>query len=231
MTTPVPPSDDQPTYVDPVTGQPLYVNPITGELAYADPNAVAPTLPYPAAGYTPPNYTAPTYTPPTYTTPDYATPGFAPGSDPQAAYPTSPGGPADPSMPQTGFTAPEYSPSAYAPPAFGYPGYTAYPPGAIGIQNRTNPLAITSMVLSICGVPMLFCYGFGGLLALAGAIIGHVARRQVRTRMEAGDGMALAGIIIGWITVAIGIVVAGFIIWAIVHFSNATPDDPFPYPS
>jgi tetrahydromethanopterin S-methyltransferase subunit E len=87
------------------------------------------------------------------------------------------------------------------------------------------------MVMSICGVPLLFCYGFGGALALAGAILGHVARRQVKTRMEAGDGMALAGIIIGWITVAIGIVVVGFLVWAFTHIDEWAPSDPYPYPS
>jgi hypothetical protein len=206
MTMPVPPADDQPTYVDPVTGQPLYVDPATGQLAYTDPTSVAPTVPYPAAGYTPS--------------------GYPPSAYPQVSYPTSP---VDPSIPQTGFTAPAYTPGGYAPSAYGYPGYTGYPVGAVTVQNRTNPLAITSMILSICGIPMLFCYGFGGVLALAGAIIGHVSRRQIKARTEAGDGMALAGIIIGWIVVVVAIVVVGFIVWAVTHIDEWAPSDPYPY--
>jgi hypothetical protein len=53
-------------------------------------------------------------------------------------------------------------------------------------------MAIVSLVLSLVG---LFC----GLTAPAGAIVGHIARKQIRQTGEGGDGMALAGIIVGWI--------------------------------
>jgi hypothetical protein len=81
MTTPVPPADDQPTYVDPVTGQPLYVNPTTGELAYTDPTGVPPTVAYPAAGYQPP--------------------GYPPSGYPQVNYPTNPTSPVGTPRPGT----------------------------------------------------------------------------------------------------------------------------------
>ena len=200
----MPPADDnQPTYVDPVTGQPLYINPATGELAYTDPTGVAPTVAYPAAGYAPS--------------------GYPPSGVPQVNYP---GSPADPSVPQTDYTAPTYSPSAYAQPGYGYPGYPAYPVGGVPLQGRTNPLAITSMILSICALPFLFCYGVGGLLGLAGAIVGHVAKRRIAASGEGGDGMAMAGIIIGWIALALGIVVAiivGFVVADVIHSGDGIP--------
>ena len=88
------------------------------------------------------------------------------------------------------------APSYGAPPGYlqqpGYPpygGYPAYPP-----QRGTNGLAIASLVLGI-----LWLYWIGSILAL---VFGYVARRQIRERGEAGNGMAIAGIVLGWIGVA-----------------------------
>lgn len=91
-------------------------------------------------------------------------------------------------------------PSGYGhPPGYGYP--PVWQP-----RPRTNATAVTAMVLSICGTALGICVGCAfapaALLILpvatAGAITGHVALRQVRTRGEGGRGMALAGTIVGW---------------------------------
>ena len=66
------------------------------------------------------------------------------------------------------------------------------PPYPYPYQPRTNGLAIASLVCSVAGVATC-------VSAPVGAILGHVARKQIRERGEAGDGMALAGIIVGWI--------------------------------
>ena len=47
--------------------------------------------------------------------------------------------------------------------------------------------------------------GFGPV----GAIMGHIARRQIQERGEQGDGFALAGIIVGWVTTGIWVCVCG----------------------
>ena len=91
----------------------------------------------------------------------------------------------------------------YAPgPAYGLaPGYgpaPAYPPycyGGYPPPQRTNGLAIASMVLGI-----LWLYWIGSVLAL---VFGYIARRQIRERGESGAGMAMAGIVLGWIGVAL----------------------------
>jgi hypothetical protein len=41
------------------------------------------------------------------------------------------------------------------------------------------------------------------------AIMGHIARRQVQERNEQGDGFALAGIIVGWVTTGIWVLCCG----------------------
>jgi MFS family permease len=81
-------------------------------------------------------------------------------------------------------------------------------------------LAIASLAVSIAGLVMLCGYGIGGIVGLVGAILGHVARRQVRERGENGSGLALAGIICGWIAVALGVVAIGFLVWVFTNLSD-----------
>jgi hypothetical protein len=85
---------------------------------------------------------------------------------------------------------------------------------------RTNGMAIASMVVSIVGIVGLCGYGVGGLIGIVGAILGHVSRRQIRERGESGDGMALAGIIMGWIATALGVIIIAAIVIFFVWASN-----------
>jgi hypothetical protein len=83
-------------------------------------------------------------------------------------------------------------PPGYGPPPAPYgPGYPA--PYGYPVPRRTNGLAIASMVLGI-----LWIYWIGSILAL---VFGYIARGQIRERGEAGDGMAIAGIVLGWVGV------------------------------
>jgi hypothetical protein len=204
MSMPVPPAGDQPTYIDPVTGQPLYVDPTTGQLAYTDPAAAPSADPAPTVGYPATGY-----------------PGY-PGYPPYQGY----ADPAQAAASAPGYTAPGYPQGAYGAPAYGYPGYPM-----VAVQNRTNPMSIVSMVLSLVGAALLFCYGVGGVFGVAGAILGHIARKQTKARGEQGEGMALAGIIVGWIVLALGVIivigVVYFFVW-VTHNSELNNPDPFP---
>ncbi len=62
-------------------------------------------------------------------------------------------------------------------------------------------MAIASMVLGI-----LWIYWIGSILAL---VFGYIARNQIRERNEAGNGMAIAGIVLGWVGI-------GFLVITIV---------------
>ena len=55
---------------------------------------------------------------------------------------------------------------------------------------RTNGLSIASLILSILG------------FSIVGAILGHVALSQIKCTNEAGSGLAIAGIILGWLSFA-----------------------------
>ena len=57
------------------------------------------------------------------------------------------------------------------------------------------------------------CLGIG----LGAVILGHVARRNIRTTGERGDGLAVAGLVLGYITVLIGAAVVVVYIVAIAQ--------------
>ena len=65
---------------------------------------------------------------------------------------------------------------------------------------RTNGLAIASLA---CGLAQ---FAFGPLTAIPAIVFGHVARHQIKRTGEQGAGLALAGLIFGWATVILGIV-------------------------
>lgn len=78
-------------------------------------------------------------------------------------------------------------PVSAPPPSTGYP-----PPG------RTSGLAVASMVCGICGI--LWTMGLSGIVGL---FLGYSARKQIRAERRSGSGMATAGIVMGWICVAL----------------------------
>lgn len=62
--------------------------------------------------------------------------------------------------------------------------------------TKTNGFAIASLVLGI-----IWIYWIGSILAL---IFGYVAKRQIESSGEgqSGRGMAIAGIVLGWVGLA-----------------------------
>jgi hypothetical protein len=139
----------------------------------------------PGRGYSPP---APDYPPPA--------PGYVAGS---------PG-----YLPPTAFS-PAQNPQAYGPgvtpgmPAM--PGYQPIPQPGVG--RRTNTLAVTSLVLGVVQFVGWFIVLLPGLLAAILAIVlGFVAMKQVSRSGESGRGLAISGVILGFL----GIVVVGILL-------------------
>jgi hypothetical protein len=79
--------------------------------------------------------------------------------------------------------------------------------------QRTNGMAIASLVLGI-----LWLYWIGSILAL---IFGYVAKSEIDRSggRETGRGLAIAGIVLGWIGVAGGVI---FIILVLVTNTSTT---------
>lgn len=79
--------------------------------------------------------------------------------------------------------------------------------------SETNTLAIISLVCGVLGWTLL------PFLGSIGAIItGHLARAEIRRKPhQQGDGMALAGLILGWVSIILAI---GAVILIVVLFGG-----------
>jgi uncharacterized protein DUF4190 len=89
-------------------------------------------------------------------------------------------------------------------PAYSQAMSPAYPYGA-----RTNSLAVASLIFGIaswCACPFV-----GGVAAV---ILGHIARGQIRRTGEAGGGLALAGLILGYLHLVGAVLVTA--IWLVL---------------
>src|SRR5207245_709492 len=80
--------------------------------------------------------------------------------------------------------------------------------GAVPAQRPINSLAIVSLVAGIAGyvIPHPF---IAGLVAI---VTGHMARRQIRQTGESGSGLALAGLLLGYVHLVLSILVVGLIV-------------------
>jgi hypothetical protein len=147
----------------------------------------------------------------------------------------NPENPTPPSNPQP--TPPAYPPAppaagAYTQPAGAYPppaapaygaqgGYTPYPTGP-----KTNTLAIISLIASLAGI---FIVPFIG--QIVGVITGHMGLKQIKERGENGRGLALAGLIIGYVTLALTIIATIVLIIVFVAAVNSGSYSDYNYSS
>jgi hypothetical protein len=102
---------------------------------------------------------------------------------------TTPGEPSMAAIPSAAWAPP--GPAPHAPWS---------PPGAVGpaMQPRTNGFSVTALVLGLTS----FCTIVSGVLAVifGNVALGKIAQSQGR---EKGRGMAIAGIVLGWVSIAI----------------------------
>ena len=81
------------------------------------------------------------------------------------------------------------------PPPYGQPQYGYGQPYGYGPKPGTNGMAIASLICAFFCSPL-------------GIIFGVIARGQIKRTGQGGDGLAIAGIIISAVFIAIGIIVA-----------------------
>ncbi|MDA3146182.1 DUF4190 domain-containing protein [Leucobacter sp. UCMA 4100] len=169
-----------------------------------------------APGYTPPVIpsapeasdpltpsAAPTYAPPVF--PSAQTTGAPTSAEPAAPTYAAPLTPPAPAATPEAATAPAYGAAPAAPPAYGAPVATApaYSTGVEGTPQsaKTNVCAILSLV-------------FAFVFQIAGIVLGHVALSQIKKTGEEGRGLAIAGLIIGYVLFALSIIAV--IVWVLV---------------
>lgn len=147
----------------------------------------------------------------------YPAPGQAYGTEPYGAQPygAQPYG-AQPygAQPQGAqpYAGQPYGSAPYGAPYPGYPGYAQVYP--------RNDLGIWSLVLALAGIVL----GFTLLTGIPAVILGRRARQAVARGEANNDGIAVAGIVIGWIATALGALLAVLFIGAIVFgiFASTT---------
>jgi hypothetical protein len=117
---------------------------------------------------------------------------------------TTSGEPSSPAIPSAAWAPPAPAPSA-----------PWAPPGQVGPaqRQRTNGFAVTALVLGLTA----FCMVGTGILAV---IFGNVALGKIARAhgSEKGRGMAIAGIVLGWVSIAVIGVIA--ILWFAYNLSN-----------
>jgi hypothetical protein len=76
--------------------------------------------------------------------------------------------------------------------------------------RRNEQLAVLSLILSALGL-FGFCCGFFMTAAIAGIVCGHIALSRIKANPELeGRGLALAGVVIGYVAVA------GWLAWILL---------------
>ncbi|MET7483173.1 DUF1707 and DUF4190 domain-containing protein [Streptomyces sp. NPDC005538] len=77
------------------------------------------------------------------------------------------------------------------------PGFRPAPPTFLPAPVPvTNGKAVGALVCGLLTVPTL------GLTGIPAVVLGHTARAEIRRTDEGGDGMALTGLVFGWLSVA-----------------------------
>jgi hypothetical protein len=158
-------------------------------------------------------------TPPVPPAPEGENPPTPPAAAPvPPAAPQQPYGqpaPAQPVYGQPVYGQPAYGQPAYGQPAYGQPAYGQPYAQPYAAGPRTNVLAIVSLVLSLAGL-------FTGISAIAGIICGHIALSQIKKTGENGRGLALGGVIAGYIIAGLGIIlVVAYVIFLVAILGTA----------
>lgn len=122
--------------------------------------------------------------------------------------PATPGSTTPPPAAPSAPAANPYAQQSSAP--YGQPAAAPYGGQGYGApQEKTNVLAIVALCLGIANYVFLFFIG-----AIGAIITGHMALGQIKRTGEKGRGMALAGLILGYVGIALGLLlVIGFFLF------------------
>jgi Domain of unknown function (DUF4190)/Domain of unknown function (DUF1707) len=93
------------------------------------------------------------------------------------------------------------------------------PPGQLEqwqAPQRTNGLAVASLV---CGIGQLVAFWPATILAI---VLGHKARRDIRRTGEQGDGLARAGIVLGYVGLGLTLLLALILLVGMAAWTHTT---------
>lgn len=133
-------------------------------------------------------------------------PGYPPAPYPPAPYQSAPyeqGSVYQPGPYQPG----PYQPGPYQGPYQAQPAQYGAPYG-YPTPPEKNALGVWSLVLGILSIVMLFSCFVGFLAAIPAVITGHLARKAQKEGLADNAGLALGGIITGWVTIGLTVLAA-----------------------
>ena len=78
----------------------------------------------------------------------------------------------------------------------------AAPTVTVVSSQKTNTLAIVALVSGIVGLTLI-----PFLASIVAVVTGHMARAEVRRKGEQGAGLALAGLIMGYVGIGLAVIV------------------------
>lgn len=87
------------------------------------------------------------------------------------------------------------------------------PYGPPATTPRTNGMAIAALA---CGIGGFFVFP----ASFAAVVLGHIARREIRRTGEAGDGLATAGLVLGYIGSVIGVLLIVGVLVAVLLLAS-----------
>ncbi|MCZ4563452.1 DUF4190 domain-containing protein [Rhodococcus sp. IEGM 1401] len=125
--------------------------------------------------------------------------------------------PQNPTYQNPTYQNPQYQNPSYQNPQYSQYGNAPYA-GGYQVPAPTNTLAIVSLVLAILGLTFL------PLIASVCAVVcGHISRGQIKRTGEGGSGFATAGLVVGYVSIAVFvIIVAAIVIFAIAASNSST---------
>jgi uncharacterized membrane protein len=82
---------------------------------------------------------------------------------------------------------------------------------------KTNSRAVAAM---ICGVAEFFTLGVTSIPAV---ILGHKARGEIRRTGEAGAGLAMTGLVLGWVMIGLWLLFWVFVLVGLTAYSHGSP--------
>ncbi|MFH9737528.1 DUF4190 domain-containing protein [Streptomyces roseolus] len=145
--------------------------------------------------------------------------------------PVAPGGPAayGAPAPPPGYGHPAAPPAAYGyppagPSAYGYP--PAHPAAYGPMPGQYNGMGTAAMVLGIIGTCIFWFYGVPSIvLGVLALIFGILGRKRAHRGEATNGGAAMAGIVLGIVSMVLGAALIALAVWAITSFDEYETGD------
>lgn len=91
------------------------------------------------------------------------------------------------------------------PEGYGYAPPPGYLPPPYAAKPKANGLALTSMILGILGITVGLCLLFFPVMPILAVVFGHMGLAHIRRTGAPGRGYAIAGLVTGYIGIALAI--------------------------